>query len=174
MELLNANELPLAVERIMKQTVRDGDCIIWRPKHAARQPQNKQMKTRPTLRIGTTSDTRMPCIDVLWQYNYGTPKPALLDHVCANGMRCLNVNHKQPFKRKPKPQRQRRRYTRHTDQCPGPDPILIERLATAGTLDVISFDHILCDCERAWLINNTDFSLRELSMSSTAARRITN
>lgn len=172
MDLLNESELQLAVTRIMKQTVRDGDCIIWRPKHVGRPSQSKDLKNPPSLRVGNKNNTRVPCINILWQARYGDTKPFMLDHACPNGLRCLNLDHKQRLTRTPTPRPKRRTYARHTSECPGPDPILIERLATAGTFDVISKDHVLCDCERAWLLNNTDFPLRDLNMSAATANKI--
>ena len=45
-------------------------------------------------------------------------------------------------------------YRRHTDECSGIDWIVIDRIISAGTIDALPAEHVICDCERAYIVYN--------------------
>lgn len=49
-------------------------------------------------------------------------------------------------------QRTKYLYQRHTDECQGIDPIVIDRIVSAGTIEHFAQQHPVCDCERAYIL----------------------
>lgn len=115
---------------------------------------------------------------IMWMiYRPDEVMPAAVIHDCELGSQCINPHHKKPMQPKPKPEktyapRRRGRYRQHTSECPGPDWIVIERILSAGTIEIIPKGDTICDCERAWILQNTDFTAHSLAVSTTKAQRL--
>jgi len=43
-------------------------------------------------------------------------------------------------------------YQKHTSECGGIDPIVIERIISAGTIEQYALKNPVCDCERAYIL----------------------
>lgn len=162
MELLTPHQLQMIYQRIITGCTPIGDCLVWSKKF-----DGKPVKHEPKFEIGERGSRRIRALAFLWYKEYGEWPPRNIWHKCENAAMCFNVQHKTLSKGKPLTEKRFRRYKRHTDQCPGIDWVLIERLASAGTIEVISEDHQICDCERAYLVQHTDFPMRDLQMSGT-------
>jgi hypothetical protein len=50
------------------------------------------------------------------------------------------------------PKRVTYHYQRHTNECGGIDPIVVDRIVNAGTIEQYAQKHPVCDCERAYIL----------------------
>lgn len=66
------------------------------------------------------------------------------------------------------------RYAKHTDQCSGPDPIVIDRIIAAGTVDAIPTEHHICNCERAYILKYVPNGHKIMKTSTWWGARIIN
>jgi hypothetical protein len=152
MDMLEIHKLQIIVDRIMKQTIKDGDCDVW---IHSNEKSKRPMASPPRIRNTSRNAKPVRCILFLWQYHYGQPLTHNLIHPCPNGVRCLNVTHKQIFVPKPtKPvvTQPRRTYAKHTPECGGIDPVMVDRIVQAGTIDAMPLEAHICDCERAYIL----------------------
>lgn len=111
----------------------------------------------------------------LWeQTNPGQKCPHMLGFDCDLKQRCVNPGHKNlnPTMPKPDTQKPKRQYQKHTDQCGGIDPVVIERIVSAGTIHAIPEDHTICDCERAYIVKYVDGYNAILSLNSNTIQRL--
>lgn len=169
MDMLEIHKLQIIVDRIMKQTVKDGDCDLW--KHSVATCE-RRTASQPRIRLGGRTSKQTRCIEYLWQYHHGQPLPQLINHNCRNNAQCLNIQHKSVFKPKPrvKKSEQRRRFMRHTPECGGIDPVMVERIIQAGTIEAIPEDTYICDCERAYILKYVAGGSTMLDNPSTHTR----
>ena len=68
----------------------------------------------------------------------------------------------------------KRHYQRHTEQCGGSDWAVVEKIVTAGTVDVIPPGDHICDCDRAAVIarlSNEDARIA-LKVNSNVLKRL--
>lgn len=68
----------------------------------------------------------------------------------------------------------RRQYQRHTDNCGGIDPVVVERIIHAGTVEVFPPEHVICDCERAYIAANVDKAWVILKTNAHMMRKLVN
>ena len=170
MDMLEIHKLQIIVDRIMRQTVKDGDCDLWI--NTVNTSPERSNQRQPRIRLDGRTSKQTRCIEYLWQYHYGQPIPQLINHNCHNNARCLNINHKSLFKPKPRTKKseQRRRFARHTPECGGIDPIMVERIIQAGTIEAIPEDTYICDCERAYILKYVAGGSTMLDNPSTHTR----
>ena len=168
MDMLEIHELQIIVDRIMKQTIKDGDCDLWQ--HS--EPKPRATRSQPRLRVGGRTSKQTRCIEYLWQYHHNEPLPAMINHDCHNNANCLNIKHKSLWQPKPriKKNEQRRRFMRHTPECGGIDPVMVERIIQAGTIQAIPEDTYICDCERAYILKYVAGGSTMLDNPSTHTR----
>lgn len=164
MELLTPHQLQIICQRILNQCTPIGDCLVW-----SKTINGKPVKHEPKFQIAERGSKRLSALALLWYREYGEWPPRAAWHQCEHKQLCFNLNHKKLAISPPRVKSTRfYRFTRHTDQCPGIDWILIERLVSTGTMESIARDHKICDCERAYLVQHTDFPIRELQIKSFA------
>lgn len=53
-------------------------------------------------------------------------------------------------------------YQRHTEECCGIDPVVIDRIVAAGTIQKFAQQHPVCDCERAYILKYVPEGIRIL------------
>ena len=90
----------------------------------------------------------------MWeQANPGEKSPHAFNYYCELGHRCINPDHKKPAQTTTKPAtKSMRNYIRHDSTCGGIDPVVIDRIVSAGTIEALPIDHVICDCERAYIL----------------------
>ena len=68
-----------------------------------------------------------------------------------HAVRNAKQRHKIPNMKKQKT-RVKYLYHHHTPECSGIDPIVIDRIVAAGTIQQFALQHPVCDCERAYIL----------------------
>ena len=66
----------------------------------------------------------------------------------------------------------KRHYQRHTTECGGIDPVAIQIIVHAGTVDVLPIDHLICDCERAYIVTHTPKAEQILRINGLTRKRL--
>lgn len=144
--MLTRNELQLIIQQANKDlTIDDNECWIWRG-------HNQSEKNRTATRIYVTLPDRGPqryeLCRVMWQWHYNSNPIAITK--CRQHLRCINPEHciatssKSPLTGY--------KIQRHTEQCLGPDWVVVQRIMQAGTITTLTDGHIVCDCERAYIV----------------------
>lgn len=66
----------------------------------------------------------------------------------------------------------RRNYQRHTNECGGIDPVVVHRILNAGTIQTMASDHVICDCERAYIAAHADSASRILLTNTERTKQL--
>ena len=66
----------------------------------------------------------------------------------------------------------KRQYQQHTTACGGIDPVAIELIVNAGTVEVLPVDHLICDCERAYIVTHTPKAEQILHINGLTRKRL--
>jgi hypothetical protein len=150
-------------QRINKNIhIDDNGCLMW----------TKPTKRRPRIMINNY-DLTMPAIYVhrfLYHKHYGTT-PKELTNICDNKISCVNPEHMQPSRQKlerpkEKTQGKKRHYQTHDDNCGGVDLVTVDRIMQAGTIEALPFNHVICNCERAYIATYCDGAYGILNCSN--------
>lgn len=171
MDMLEIHELQIIVDRIMGQTMKDSDCDLWI--NTVNTSAERSTRRQPRIRVGGRNGKPVRCIDYLWQYHHGEPIPDMINHDCDNGGFCLNINHKSRWVAKPRVTKTeyRRRFARHTNECGGIDPVVIDMIVQAGTVNAMPKNTYICDCERAYILKYVPNAYNMIGRPSTRTRQ---
>lgn len=161
MELRQKNKLSLDQRINNKIRIDDNGCWMW----------TKPTKRRPRIII-RNRDVTTPALYVhryLYEKQYGTT-PKELTNICDNKLQCVNPEHMQPARQgkerpKEKLEGKKRYFQPHNDNCGGIDLVTIDRIMQAGTVEVLPFNHVVCNCERAYIATHCDRAYAILNCS---------
>ena len=156
MDMLNESELQVVVDKIMTRiTITSDGCWLW--------PSNK-----PHIQTSRRS-TGYGVVPVLWQHKHGHLPSGRWGHGCVDAKKCVNPDHKHfGWSRTSS---KGHKYVRHTQACGGIDPVVIERVVAAGTVDILPPGHMICECERAYIIKYVEGAKAILGDMNGQSRR---
>lgn len=170
MDMRQKNKLSVTDKLMKKIHVTNDGCWIWRG----------ERKTTRRPRFTIRNGGKEQCFYVhrhLYQEHYGEV-PKELENTCNNPILCVNPEHMQRTQhtiRKPNDQRgtgKKRMYQQHNDNCGGIDEVLVYRIVSAGTINVVPKDHTICNCERAYIALNFDRALEILQINTTVLTQL--
>jgi hypothetical protein len=106
----------------------------------------------------------------LYHKQYGTT-PKELTNICDNTIRCVNPEHMQPARQKAERPKEKldgkkRHYQTHDDNCGGVDLVTVDRIVQAGTVEALPFNHVICNCERAYIATHFNGAYSILNCSN--------
>jgi hypothetical protein len=145
-------------ERINKNIrINDNGCWMWI------QPTQR----RPRVMINNTA---LYVHRYLYNKQYGTT-PKELESICGTKFQCVNPEHMQPARQitkrpKEKLDGKKRYYQKHDDNCGGVDLVTVDRIMQAGTVEALPFNHIICNCERAYIATHFNGAYTILNCSN--------
>ena len=144
----------LSLDQRINNNIRidDNGCWMWKT----------PTQRRPRI-LWNNHDITIPATYVhryLYHKHYGTT-PKELTNICDNTIQCVNPEHMQPSRQKTERPKEKldgkkRHYQTHDDNCGGVDLVTVDRIIQAGTVEAIPFNHVICNCERAYIATYFD------------------
>ena len=167
MDMLTRNELQIIIQQANKDLVKDdNDCWIWRDYG---KPQRQRAATVIYVTLPGRGPHRYELSRIMWQWHYNSKPLAILR--CTRHPRCINPEHCTPTSSKSPLVGYK--IQRHTEQCAGPDWVVVQRIMQAGTITTFTDGHIVCDCERAYIVTyHPENANKILNISSDTKRQL--
>jgi hypothetical protein len=135
----------------------DNGCWMW----------TKPTQRRPRLMLNNQA---LHVHRYLYHKHYGTT-PKELTNICDNTIQCVNPEHMQPSRQKTERPKEKldgkkRHYQTHDDNCGGVDLVTVDRIVQAGTVEALPFNHVICNCERAYIATHFNGAYSILNCSN--------
>ena len=165
MELLTENAIRQVTNYINKQcyTTSEG-CII------------QKKPTRCMARVGDKGKLSYGVHQVLFALKMNMPLAEVGRlYRCEINKTCFNPDHQRQAKNSSKNgsfEVKSRIYQKHTPECEGIDWVVVDRIVTAGTIEALPRDHVICDCERAYIVKYVQAGERMLRVSGRVAKKL--